>query len=65
MAHACAAARAPEFVVLRGEQGERGLRTRGAGSAESGRGKRRQKPEPKRIRVKMGVGQAGGDLYLG
>ena len=55
----------PEFVALRGEQGERELLTRGAGFAGSASGKRRQTPEPKRIRVKMGVRQAGGDLYLG
>ena len=55
----------PEFVALRGERAEWGPLTRGAGFAESGSGERRQTPEPKRFKLKMGVRQAGWDLYLG
>ena len=55
----------PEFVALRGERAEREPLTKGAGFAGSASGKRRQTPEPKRFKLKMGVRQAGGDLYLG
>ena len=55
----------PEFVALRGDRAEQEPLTKGAGFAGSASGKRRQTPEPKRFKLKMGVRQAGGDLYLG